>query len=70
MVVWKRHIWNQLLKHSESCAVKSWPKLNQAACDFDVKKLPIRLPEFYEECLKCFAVISVGSKMKKRSDEE
>ena len=34
------------------------------ACDFDVKKLPIRLPEFYEECLKCFAEISVGSKMK------
>ena len=34
------------------------------ACDFDVKKLPIKLPEFYEECLKCFAEISVGSKMK------
>ena len=34
------------------------------ACDFDVKKLPIKLPEFYEECLKCFAEISVESKMK------
>ena len=34
------------------------------ACDFDVKKLPIKLPEFYEECLKCFGEISVGSKMK------
>ena len=34
------------------------------ACDFDVKKLPIKLPDFYEECLKCFAEISVGSKMK------
>lgn len=24
-------------------------------CDFDLKKLPIKLPAFYEECLKSFA---------------
>ena len=35
------------------------------ACDFDVKKLPIKLPtEFHEECLKCYAEISVGSNIK------
>ena len=28
-------------------------------CDFDLKKLPIKLPAFYEECLKCFAKCSV-----------
>ena len=33
------------------------------ACDFDVKLLPIKLPELYEECLKCFAEISVASKI-------
>ena len=27
-------------------------------CDFDLKKLPIKLPAFYEECLKCFAKCS------------
>ena len=28
-------------------------------CDFDLKKLPIKFPAFYEECLKCFAKCSV-----------
>ena len=28
-------------------------------CDFDLKKLPIKLPAFYEECLKSFAKCSV-----------
>ena len=27
-------------------------------CDFDLKKLPIKLPAFYEECLKFFAKCS------------
>ena len=28
-------------------------------CNFDVTKLPIKLPPFYEDCLKCFAKCSV-----------
>ena len=28
-------------------------------CNFDVTKLPIKLPPFYENCLKCFAKCSV-----------
>ena len=31
-------------------------------CDFDVKTLPIKLPTFYEECLKYFAECSVANK--------
>ena len=30
-------------------------------CDFDVKTLPIKLPTFYEECLKYFAECSVAN---------
>ena len=30
-------------------------------CDFDVKTLPIKLPTFYEECLKSFAECSVAN---------
>ena len=33
------------------------------ACDFEVKTLPIRLPLFYEECLKCFAEHSASRKI-------
>ena len=29
-------------------------------CDFDVKKLPVKLPIFYEECLKYFAECSAA----------
>ena len=29
-------------------------------CDFDVKRLPINLPSFYEECLKCFTQCSAA----------
>ena len=29
------------------------------ACAFDIKKLPIKLPRFYEECLKIFSEFSV-----------
>ena len=28
-------------------------------CNFDVTKLPLKLPPFYEDCLKCFAKCSV-----------
>ena len=31
-------------------------------CDFDVKTLPIKLPPFYEECLKYFSECSVSNK--------
>ncbi|KAL9967827.1 hypothetical protein ACROYT_G026124 [Oculina patagonica] len=31
-------------------------------CDFDVKTLPIKLPPFYEECLKYFSECSVANK--------
>ena len=30
-------------------------------CNFDIKKLPIRLPTFYEECLNCFAKCSAAN---------
>ena len=30
-------------------------------CNFDVKMLPIKLPPFYEDCLKSFAKCSVGN---------
>ena len=30
-------------------------------CDFDLKKLPIKLPAFYEECLKSFAKYSAAN---------
>ena len=30
-------------------------------CGFDIKKLPIKLPEFYEECFQIFAEHSVAS---------
>ena len=30
-------------------------------CDFDLKKLPIKLPAFYEECLKTFAKCSAAN---------
>ena len=29
-------------------------------CDFDVKKLPVKLPVFYEECLEYFAECSAA----------
>ena len=31
--------------------------------NFDVKKLRVKLPRFYEECLSCFAQCSVASRM-------
>ena len=31
-------------------------------CDFDVKTLPIKLPPFYEECLKYFSECSASNK--------
>ena len=30
-------------------------------CNFDIKKLPIRLPTFYVECLNCFAKCSAAN---------
>ena len=30
-------------------------------CGFDIKKLPIKLPKFYEECLQTFAEHSAAS---------
>ena len=30
-------------------------------CDFDLKKLPVKLPAFYEECLKSFAKCSAAN---------
>ena len=30
-------------------------------CSFDVKKLPIKLPKFYEECFQIFAEYSTAS---------
>ena len=30
-------------------------------CNFDIKKLPIRLPTFYQECLNCFAKCSAAN---------
>ena len=30
-------------------------------CNFDIKKLPIRLPTFYEKCLNCFAKCSAAN---------
>ena len=30
-------------------------------CNFDITKLPIRLPTFYEECLNCFAKCSAAN---------
>ena len=30
-------------------------------CDFDVKKLPTNLPNFYQECLKCFTQCSAAA---------
>ena len=33
------------------------------SCNFDVKKLRVKLPRFYEECLSCFAQCSVASRM-------
>jgi len=30
-------------------------------CDFDLKKLPVKLPAFYEECFKCFAKSSAAN---------
>jgi len=32
-------------------------------CAFDLKKLPINLPTYYEECLRCFAKYSCASKI-------
>ena len=32
-------------------------------CNFDVKKLPIKLPGFYEECLKDFSRCSAANKV-------
>ena len=32
-------------------------------CAFDLKKLPINLPTYYEECLRCFAKYSCVSKI-------
>ena len=32
-------------------------------CAFDLKKLPINLPTYYEECLQCFAKCSCTSKI-------
>jgi len=32
-------------------------------CVFDLKKLPINLPIYYEECLQCFAEYSCASKI-------
>ena len=33
------------------------------SCNFHVKKLRVKLPRFYEECLSCFAQCSVASRM-------
>ena len=30
-------------------------------CDFDVKRLPINLPNFYQKCLKCFTQCSTAA---------
>ena len=30
-------------------------------CDFKVKRLPINLPSFYQECLKCFTQCSAAA---------
>ena len=32
-------------------------------CTFDIKKLPIKLPRFYEECLKHFAEFSTATEV-------
>ena len=32
-------------------------------CAFDLKKLCIQLPEYYEECFRCFAEYSVANKL-------
>ena len=31
------------------------------SCDFDLKKLPVKLPAFYEECFKSFAKCSAAN---------
>ena len=45
------------MKHEEYFAARNWQMINrvdgkQSYCDFDLKKLSIKLPAFHEECLK------------------
>ncbi len=39
-------------------------------CTFDVKMLPIKLPPFYEDCLKCFAKCSVATSQSKELTDD
>ena len=43
-------------KKKFSCIILNlWGGKFILCCDFDLKKLPVKLPAFYEECLKSFA---------------
>ena len=39
-------------------------------CDFDLKKLPIKLPAFYEECLKSFVKCSAANRTSLQDQNE
>ena len=39
-------------------------------CDFDWKKLPIKLPAFYEECLKRFVKCSAANRTSLKDENE
>ena len=39
-------------------------------CDFDLKKLPIKLPAFYEECLKSFVKCSAANRTSLQDQSE
>ena len=54
------HLNSILVKHKEYFAANLKPVGGKLVlcCDFDLKKLTIKLPAFYEECLKSFAKCS------------
>ena len=49
--------WKTILSHY----LKSVRDKIILCCDFDVKRLPINLPSFYQKCLKCFTQCSAAA---------